>query len=98
MAKRYSSTGYLVRETIKGLPSAGKKVGGIIGKGIGMAMKAPFAALKSFGKAAKGTPPKAPSSQELLKRKKVIGSWKKIIEEYKKTHPGKKIPKALRDL
>lgn len=98
MAKRYSSTGYLVKETIKGLPEAGKKVGGAIGKGIGIAMKTPFAAIKSIGKAAKGIPPKAPSPQEKLKRKEVIRSWKKTIEEYKRTHPGKKIPKSLRGL
>jgi len=98
MAKRYSSTGYLVKETIKGLPEAGKKVGGAIGKGIGIAMKTPFSAIKALGKAAKGRPPKALSPQERLKRKRVIESWRKSIERYKKTHPGKKIPKSLRGL
>lgn len=39
---RWSDTGYIVKETIKGLPQAGKKVLGVPGEALGKAMKAPF--------------------------------------------------------
>jgi hypothetical protein len=48
LKKQLTSTGYLVRETIKGLPEAGKTVGGAIGKAAGQAMKAPFSLAKKY--------------------------------------------------
>lgn len=45
-----TSTGWLVRETIKGLPEAGEKVGKVIGREIGKSMKLPFGFLKKAGK------------------------------------------------
>jgi len=97
MSKRFSSTGYIARETIKGLPEAGKKVGGAIGKFIGRAMKSPFSAIKSIRRRTKRKTPEL-SSEELQKRRKINDNLRRKIKKYKESHPGFKVPREFRDL
>jgi len=91
-----TSTGWLVGETIKGLPEAGEKVGKTIGKAVGKVMKAPFSVVKAVGKAIKGTPPKPLSPEETKSRQEKLEQIKKSIEEYKEKHPGFKVPREFK--
>ena len=97
MAKRLTSTGWLVRETIKGFPEASKKVGGVIGKTVGRIMKAPFKGAKAIGKSLKGIPPTL-SPGEKKERQENLNKIKEAIEKYKARHPEFKVPKEFRDL
>lgn len=95
--KLRTSTGWLARETVKGLPEAGKKVGGAIGKIAGGIMKAPFSAAKRGIKRI-NKPEPALSPEEIKERKSNIDKLKKTHQEYIKKHPKFKTPREFRDL
>ena len=87
-----SSPKGLIKETIKGLPKASKKVGGVM-------IRAPFRATKAIGKAIKGTPLKTLSSEEARTRiEERLNKMRNTIKKWKESHPGYKIPKEFKDL
>ncbi len=92
-----TSTGFLARETVKGLPEAGKKVGGAIGKTVGKIMKAPFSAGKKVIERINKPEPRL-SPEEIEKRRINIDKLRKTHQEYKKKHPDSKVPREFKDL
>ena len=96
--KRRTSTGWLIKETIKGLPEAGKKVGGAIGKFAGKVMKAPFSAASKMGKMANAKREKKLSPETLKKRRELLNRTRSALSDYKKKHPQTKTPRRFKDL
>jgi len=97
MHKIRTSTGWLARETIKGLPEAGKEVGGKIGKAIGTRMKFPFTILRNL-RSRINIPSAELSPKEKTFRKENLMKMKDVIRKWKESHSGYKIPRAFRDL
>lgn len=84
MSRRLSSTGWLVRETIKGLPAATVKVGKAIAKGVGSAGKALVVPMKEYNKQMEKRYKATPEGRRLMKDIKNKGFFKTLKESKKK--------------
>lgn len=106
MPRTTTDTGWLIRETIKGLPEAGKKVGGAIGKGVGAVMKGAAQGISAAGRLARKAgevakrqkPRRGLSPEEMEKRRKILDRYREIIKRYKEKNPNFKVPRQFRDL
>jgi hypothetical protein len=98
-----TDTGWIIRKTIEGLPEAGKKVGGAIGKTVGKAMQVPAKAVSAVGKAFKSANERVKNypvltEEEIKNRKNNNELLKKSLMKYKAKNPRIKIPKRFEEL
>ena len=88
--KRAKEAGFIAKETVKGLPKAGEKVGKILGKKLGSAMQYPFKIARKGAKSVmdeeikfrqKIYSPK--TKEEKAKRAKELDRIKELERKYK---------------